>query len=222
MLLRFLKIYDFDIEKAKKLLVFNLEMRKKNPNIFENRDIASDELQQALKTFHLNDLPLNTPENYKISIFRLADDDPNKFIFTDIVRMASATLDARLVRLDENELTNGDYLIFDMKGFGFKHLMKCVANLSLLRNYMTYSQEAAPLKMIQNHFINCSPTLSKLMSFIKPFMNKEVTDSLQFHTNIETLYEIIPKELLPIELGGVVGNFQDIFDDWLKNLMKKR
>lgn len=217
-----MKIYDFDLEKAKKLLLFNLEMRQKNPNIFEKRDIASIELQQALQTFHVNDLPRNSPENYKVSIFRLADDNPDKFIFADVVRMASATLDARLVRLDKNELTNGDYLVFDMKGFGFKHLMKCVANLSLLRNYMKYSQEAAPLKMIQNHFINCSPVVSKLMSFIKPFMNKEVTESLQFHTNMETLFEIIPRELLPNELGGSVGNIKAIFDDWLKVLMTRR
>lgn len=49
-LLRFLKVYDFDMEKAKELLILNLEMRKKNPMIFENRDVMSPEFQQTFRT----------------------------------------------------------------------------------------------------------------------------------------------------------------------------
>lgn len=222
LLVRYLKIYDFDLEKAKKLLVINLEMRKNYPTIFEKRDLLSDELQQALHTFHVYDLPQKTPENNKISVFRLVDDDPDKFVFVDVLRMASATLDGRFVRVDEGELISGDYVVFDMKGFGFKHLMKCVANLSLLRSYMTYAQDAVPFNVLQNHYINCSPVVSKLMKLVKPFMNKKLTDSLHFHTNMETLYETISPEYLPNELGGTAGNIEEMFDDWLKVLMTKR
>jgi hypothetical protein len=222
LLLRYLKIYDFDDEKAYDLLVTNLEMRKKFPQIFENRDLSSNEIQQALHTFHLFDLPQKTTENHKISIFRLADSDPDKFVFLEIVRMASSTLDGRFVRCDEGEMIDGDFMVFDMQGFTFKHLYKCVANLSLMNSYMKYSQEAVPLKMMGNHFINCSPIFSKLMGMIKPFMNKEVKESLHFHTSMDTLYEKLPRELLPEELGGSAGTINDIFKDWLKKLMIKR
>lgn len=222
MLLRYLKVYEFDIEKAKKLLVINLEMRNKYPIIFEKRDLLSEEIQQALFTFHLYDLPQKTSENHKVSIFRLANDDPRKFDFLHILRMASATLDGRFVRVDEGELINGDFMIFDLKGFSFKHLVKCASNLSLMSAYMKYGQEAVPLKMIGNHFINCSPALLKLVALIKPFMNKEVKESLHFHSTMETLYEKIPKEILPNELGGSAGSIQELFNDWLKVLITKR
>jgi hypothetical protein len=204
------------------LLVVNLEMRNKNPAIFENRDLSSDEIQQALHTFHLFDLPQKTAENHKISIFRLADADPDKFVFIDIVRMASASLDGRFVRFDEGEMIDGDFMVFDMQGFTFKHLFKCVANLTPLKTYMKYGQEAVPLKMIGNHFINCSLVVTKLMSLIKPFMNKEVKDSLHFHSDMESLYEKLPRELLPDEFGGSAGKINDIFENWLKVLMTKR
>lgn len=199
-----------------------MEMRNKYPIIFEKRDLLSAELQQALNTFHLYDLPQKTSENHKVSVFRLANDDPQKFDFVHILRMASATLDGRFVRVDDGELIDGDFMVFDLKGFSFKHLVKCAANLSLVSAYMKYVQEAVPLKMIGNHFINCSAALLKLVALIKPFMSKEVKESLHFHSSMETLYEKIPKEVLPNELGGSAGLIQELFDDWLKILMTKR
>jgi hypothetical protein len=136
LLLRYLKIYNFDLEKAKSLLVVNLEMRKKYPMIFENRDLLSAEIQQALHTFHLFDLPQKTAEHHKISIFRLANKNPDEFDIVNIVRMASCSLDGRFVRQDEGELIDGDFMVFDMSGYTFKHLMKCASNLSLIRAYL--------------------------------------------------------------------------------------
>lgn len=39
------------------------------------------------------------------------------------------------------------------------------------------------------------------------------------HSNIETLYEYIPKRLLPKEYGGEVGSIDEIMDHWEKKLM---
>lgn len=50
LLLRYLKVCDFDQERAGKLLCLNLEMRRKNPHIFFDRDIDNEKLQSILKT----------------------------------------------------------------------------------------------------------------------------------------------------------------------------
>lgn len=63
-------------------------------------------------------------------------------------------------------------------------------------------QEAAPIKIVQNHFINCSPIMEKLLAVITPFLNKEVLESLKVHTTLESLHKFIPKKVLPIEYGG--------------------
>lgn len=211
-----MRVHNFDIEKAKKLLQLNLEVRRNNPNIFLNRDIFSFEIQQAIEVYQIYVLR-NTPENHKVSMFRLGDHDSNKFVVLDIVRMASASLDARLVLMDDQELINGEILIHDMTGFGFKHLLKCVANALVIKKYMKYSQEAAAVKLIQNHFINCSPVVPKLMNLIKPLLNEEVKESLKFHSNIDSLYEFIPRELLDIN-----GSFDAIFEVWKDKFKTKR
>jgi hypothetical protein len=50
LLLRYLKVCDFDTEKAGQLLTYNLELREKYPRIFFDRDLSCEKLQQALRT----------------------------------------------------------------------------------------------------------------------------------------------------------------------------
>lgn len=140
LLLRHLKVYDFDLEEAKKLIVLNFETRKKSPHIFHNRDILSKELQRAMNTLQCFGLPKNTKENHKISIFRLVDSDPRNFYYVDIVRLVMTLLDARLTHCDENELINGEVGIIDVSGFGFRHFTQVISNISTLKAYSRYAQ----------------------------------------------------------------------------------
>lgn len=221
-LLRFLKVNDFDLEKSKDLLTFNLELRKKNPNIFERRDVLGDEFQLAMKTMQICPMPKNTAESHKVSVFRLVDTDPNNYVYLDVCRLVVTMMDIRFVTVDDSELIDGEIGVVDMTGFGFKHLMKTAANLSVMRNYMKYVQEAVPFKMVQNHFINCSPMMDKFMSLIRPFMKKEVIDTIHFHTSLETLYDTISRDLLPFEFGGTAGSIEDIHAAWVKKIENKR
>jgi hypothetical protein len=215
-------VFDFDLEKAKNLLLYNLEVRQNNQKVFEKRDIYSEAIQQAIEIYQIYVMPRNTLENHKVSIFRLGDSDPSKFSLFDILRMASASLDARFVVLDDNELINGEILIHDMQGYSLQHLLKCVANASILCKYMKYSQEAAPCRLIENHFINCSPVVTRIVNFFKTFLNADTVRSLKFHSSLETLYESVDRELLPNDLGGSAGDVADIFRVWKEKFMSKR
>lgn len=42
------------------------------------------------------------------------------------------------------------------------------------------------------------------------------------HGNIETLYEHVPKDLLPAEYGGVAGSVDEILDYWEDKLNEYR
>lgn len=215
-------MYDFNLEKAKELLLLNLEMRKKNPNIFESRDFLSPEMQSTMRIIQMCPMPNLTPENHRISVFRLADADPNKYVYLDVCRLVVSMLDVRFVTPDGNELMAGEIGVIDMSGFGFKHLLKSAASLSVMRNYMKYVQEAVPIKIVQNHFINCSPIMDKFMSMMRPFLKKEILESIKFHTSLETLYDTISREFLPNEFGGSAGSIEDLQMEWAKYLETKR
>lgn len=125
--------------------------------------------------------------------------------------------DVRYITPDTIGLTEGEIGIMDFKGFTYRHFLKVATNLSSTRLYLKYVQEAVPFRIHQNHFINCSPALTKIMTLLRPFIKKELFDAMHFHTSgYESLYEYVPKENLPEEYGGDVGKIDDIYNEWYK------
>lgn len=61
--------------------------------------------------------------------------------------------------------------------------------------------------------------MEKLLAAIRPFLSKEVLESLQVHTTLESLHKSIPKELLPVEYGGVDYSLVELNEEtkaWLE------
>ena len=44
---------------------------------------------------------------------------------------------------------------------------------------------------------------------IKPFLNEEVKQSILFHNNLDSFHAHVDKEILPHELGGQQGGFDN-------------
>lgn len=222
LLLRFLKVNEFNVEKAQKLLLVNLEVRKNNPAIFLNRDILSEEHKRASTTIQLIPMKKCNSQNHNITIFRIADPNPNVYDPIEVARFILAEMDARFVMCEGTELRNGEVGICDLTGYSFRHMLKVLRCLPTFSGYMKYTQEALPSDLVQTHFVNASSIVHRLLSIMKPFMKKEVIDSIKVHTNLEDLYDYIPRELLPNEFGGTAGNLSDLRDEWVKKLLTKR
>lgn len=162
-------------------------------------------------------LPFYTKQNHKVTIFRLADDDPNNYDVVDTFKLFFMMSDVRYITSDAVGLTEGEIGIMDFAGFSFRHFFKAAANLSAVRAYLKYVQEAVPFRIHQNHFVNCSPILTKIIALIRPFVKKELFDVMHFHTaGYDSLYEHVPRGILPTLYGGEAGNIDDIFKEWRK------
>lgn len=164
-----------------------------------------------------------TPENYKCCIMRLIDSKTEKWNFNDVIKGFFMVADVRLVSPDPNpdNLADGEVPIFDMSGVSIWHLLK--VNLSTLKLYFKYVQEAHPVRVQQIHVVNCTSMINRIMSLIKPLLKPEVAARFQFHTpGSETLYDFIPREMLPEEYGGYAGPIQDIKNFWVKKFLSKR
>ncbi|KAL7036735.1 hypothetical protein ACKWTF_008915 [Chironomus riparius] len=222
LLLRYLKTYNFNLDRAKKLLEYSLDIRANNQHIFTGRDPLSPEIAGMLNSIEIVPMLKATPENYKVSILRLIDYNSTNFVFNDVIKTFFMFADLRLVSPDPNpELADGEIPIFDMKGMTIWHLFRI--NFSTLRLYFKYVQEAHPVRVTQCHIINCTPLLTKIMSLIRPLLKPEVAARLQFHSpDTDTLFKCIPKEVLPIEYGGTSGSIRDMKEYWMKKLIERR
>jgi len=71
--------------------------------------------------------------------------------------------------------------------------------------------------------INVSSVLSKVLLVLKPFMNKSVSQMLNFHLpNTTALYDYVSQDLLPNEYGGKAGSMKDIKKSYVKQLEEHR
>lgn len=53
--------------------------------------------------------------------------------------------------------------------------------------------------------------VNTIISWIKPFLKKKISDRMHFHPDgLESLYKFVPKEILPEEYGGNAGKLQEI------------
>jgi hypothetical protein len=119
--------------------------------------------------------------------------------------------------LNDGEVSEGESCIFDAKDLSIWHLWKLASGVSTLRNFLKYVQEAVPHRLVENHYVNCSPVLTKVIALIRPFMKKELNDSMHFHTEgLESLYNFIPRNELPKTYGGELESLEVTYEEFCK------
>lgn len=102
----------------------------------------------------------------------------------------------------------GDVYILDAEVATPTHFAKFTP--SLVKKFLICVQEAYPAKLKQVHVVNVSPFVDTIHNFVKPFLKEKIRDRIFMHSDLKTLYEYIPKEILPAEYGGDAGPIQAI------------
>lgn len=139
--------------------------------------------------------------------------------------MALMIFDARFTMYDDYDATiaSGEYFIIDGAGLSFRHFLQVVKNISTVRLYLRYLQEAAPFVIKNLHFVNGSSIVNRFFSLIKPILKKELLEVIHFHTHgFDSLHEFVSKDVLPEQYGGSLGPIEDIHKDVLKRFVAKR
>lgn len=113
------------------------------------------------------------------------------------------------VRLKE-ELVGvaGDVYVLDASVATPAHFSRFTPGL--VKKFLVCVQEAYPVKLKEVHVINVSPFVDTIVNWVKPFLKEKIRNRIYVHSNMEKLYEYIPKEMLPEEYGGQAGPVQAI------------
>lgn len=168
-------------------------------------------------------MPKVTAENNRIVITKLIDVNANDITFDDVTLVSSMIFDTTLImpENDDGTLADGEILIYDLDGLSAKHLTKI--SFSSLRGFFRYMSEAHPVRVKQIHLVNCSSMVDKLVMLFRPFIGAKAMQIMHFHTpNSTTLFDFVPKHLLPIELNGTSGNLNEPKCYWVKRTEEHR
>lgn len=102
----------------------------------------------------------------------------------------------------------GDVYIFDASVATPSHFVKFTP--SLVKKFLLCVQYGYPVKVKEVHVVNTIPLVDTIITFVKPLITEKLRNRIFVHRDINTLYEHVPKEILPSEYGGDAGPIQDI------------
>jgi hypothetical protein len=103
-------------------------------------------------------LPNKTKEGYRILCYRLVDYDPSKMIFYEAVKAFNMFND---VQISLDGPVEGYIVVFDMKGVKLSHLAK--VQFGPLRCFMSYIQEAHPVRLKKIYIVHTASFISQVM-----------------------------------------------------------
>lgn len=160
-----------------------------------------------------------------MTIIRFNKCDTSLYDTFYVIKAALMMFDANYTFYDNGNdgLVEGEIFVLDVVGFTFKQLLDVTKNLKTFLFYTKFLQEAAPVKLKQNHIVNTSSIVDSLMSMAKPILSKEVNDLVHFHkVGSESLFNFIDKDVLPKDYGGENGTVDEHHQEWLKVFQTKR
>ncbi|XP_015184477.1 PREDICTED: alpha-tocopherol transfer protein-like [Polistes dominula] len=218
LLMTFLRGCKFSLEKCKKKLDMYFTMRGAAPEFFGNRDITQQELKTSVSLIHFPPLPGLTKDGCRVTIMNGQRKD---IIPTNAANLMKLVLMIGDIRLKE-ELHGvaGDVFIFDATVATPAHFAKFTP--TLIKKFLVCVQEAYPVKLKQIHAVNITPFVDTIVNFVKPFLKEKIRNRIFTHSKMETLYEYVPREILPTEYGGDAGPIQPMHDAWVKKLEEYR
>ncbi|XP_050316009.1 alpha-tocopherol transfer protein-like [Anthonomus grandis grandis] len=200
-----------DIEATKTCIVCFFKYKAAAPELFDNRDVDTEEMIHTLKVANVAIMPERTKENYAVICAGLKDTSYSSFHVDSHVKMIYTIMDLIL----HDNPPAGLVVIIDIKGVGLMHITRL--KLSTVKKFFQFLQEALPTQLKFIHIMNTSYVFDKIITILKPFMNKELFDMIITHPpnkSLEYFYEkYIPKELLPADLGGDLTNLEQLKED---------
>ncbi|KAK0162813.1 hypothetical protein PV327_006558 [Microctonus hyperodae] len=213
-LMTFLRGCKFSLEKCKKKLDMYFTMRGAVPEFFTNRDVTRPEVRDLTKFIQIPPLPGLTKNGRRVVVMRGLNKDiptPNVAEAMKLVMMIGD------IRLKEEVVgVAGDVYILDASVATPAHFTKFTP--SLVKKFLICVQEAYPVKLKEIHVVNVSPLVDSIVNFVKPFLKEKIRNRIFMHSDFKTLYDYIPREMLPTEYGGDAGPIEEINETWVKKL----
>lgn len=203
-LLQFLRAKKFKTSKAFCTLKRYYRQHVQYPKIYSN--FAPKYNLEVLEANILNFMPKRAPDDSALWIARIGQWDPKDFDCNVLLRFGLICQEKGL----QNPVTQicGTTTVVDLKGFSLTHLFHI--SPSMVKAIVNITQDCLPIRHKAVHFVNNPSIFSILFSMMKPLISSKLFNRITFHGyNLSSLHQQVPKCLLPEELGGTMGPFEN-------------
>jgi hypothetical protein len=206
-LLRFLRVTNFDLNKAKEWLIHFWKYRTENPQWFTNRDLLKNPLMVDIaETAYCVQLPKETKDQQLIFLMRVGHFDTTKYSLDDVTKYAFAVTD--ILNTQSAAQLYGFIIILDFSNIKLQHLRQFTPDHT--RRYVDCWEKMYPVHLRQIHFYNYPSLFDPVLHLFRMFFAKDLKDKIHLHSRPanESLHQYIDPALLPSEYGGQLGSIE--------------
>ncbi|XP_054286233.1 alpha-tocopherol transfer protein-like [Macrosteles quadrilineatus] len=214
----FLHASYYDVEIAKNAIEHYYTYKASMTEFFTDWDPLSTRLAGYVsKVLYAAFLPKQSPESCQMILLRLRDPSLDLYSFNLSVKWLLMSVTAQLL----SEGQQSEYkIIYDADSYTMSHVMR--NPLSAVRHYLDFGQKASAIRVVEIHFINSSSVVKKLISLVKPFMNKHIMKMLHFHTSSDAFFKSLPKDQTPSDYGGTAPSLDVLTAENTKRVEEMR
>ncbi|XP_012288412.1 alpha-tocopherol transfer protein [Orussus abietinus] len=205
------------LELAKQKLDTYYTVRRLVPEIFQDRDPAGPWATRLREILQWVCLPKLNSEKFRVSILRSISEDASKFQPWDLFKYSFMVGD---VRISECR-SLGDVYIYDLSAARLAHLGKLSPTILKKCEVVATKAFAARIKGI--HFINAPSFIDRIVALVKSTLKPKLADRVHVHSSgYETLYDHVPREILPKDYGGEQESMDVLSEKWNEKLLEWR
>ncbi|CAL8141813.1 unnamed protein product [Orchesella dallaii] len=198
-IIRCLRIKDYDVDKASKLV--------KNFSRSTNQlhDILEKFQPKLYKDLYLNGLftVLRSRDalGRQVLLFRLGKVDPKAFDF-DETSCAAMLMFSYVVGQSIETQRKGIVFVHDLSGFGIQHAKS--VRPGRLTQLIGLMQDGSPGRIKGVHLIFHPKMFGVIYHIVKPFLKEKLSKRIHFHgDDLTSLHKHLNPEILPKSLGGI-------------------
>ncbi|XP_075166585.1 alpha-tocopherol transfer protein-like isoform X1 [Haematobia irritans] len=207
-LIQFLRGCKYSLEKCKQKLDSFYTMKTKYPELFAITDLDNKEFRDYHHTGSTLVLPRPLNDNGPRIIWIKHNYDPFEFTVSNIIQHITALGEIYMLR-DPYACIQGLGIVFDLSKFTFNHL-KPITPLDIKKG-IKFFENTLPLRAKFYCFINISPAGEQMHKLFMHLLPENIKKRVFIiGTNMDKLFEHIPKRYLPKEYGGENGTADDI------------
>ncbi|XP_049785544.1 alpha-tocopherol transfer protein-like [Schistocerca cancellata] len=204
-------------EMVKQILDASYTLKKRFPELLMNRDPLGEDIITALKCTKVPTMPRLTPQFHRVGVLAGIDPDPTNLNPVHVVKASLMIMNFVL----SYDYSVGYIFLIDLQNVSTGHLSKLTVRDVRALELISRTAYAKRIRAI--HFLNAPKIMNMVMSIVKPALPEKLQKRIVIHEpGSHTLFEYLPKNVVPDEMGGTAGPVAGIMDGIYDELVKRR
>ncbi|XP_017012155.2 alpha-tocopherol transfer protein-like [Drosophila takahashii] len=203
-LVAFLRFCHWDVEAAKKRVLFYYTYKSKERELLKSRQV-DDKLLELARSGIFATLPNPIgPGGPRIHYTRMGHIETSKHSVSDIFRFHAFRAEIE-INTDDNWNVAGVVEIIDFTKIPYSLLLQF--DPGMFKRMNAFLEHGIPANLVATHIVNASRETQFVLGLVRNVMKQK--ELLHIHSNLESLHKAIGKEYVPVELGGENGFLAD-------------